>query len=182
MPILPPFSPHLRHVVARREGNDPADAEVVTYGELLKDVCRVANVLKAKGVAKGDRVAIYMPMVKHLVVAMLAVARIGAVHSIVVNWDPSVDVWWHEALSTVSSECDPVWMDTEDPLFMLYTSFTTPARASPRRRRHVTSLPSREAQVRETPRRESSSERQLCCCVATGGAFCGGLGTTADRS
>ncbi|XP_071525934.1 acetyl-coenzyme A synthetase, cytoplasmic isoform X1 [Panulirus ornatus] len=80
-----------RHVLAGKgdqvafywEGNDPADAEVVTYGELLKEVCRVANVLKAKGVAKGDRVAIYMPMIKELVVAMLAVARIGAVHSIV---------------------------------------------------------------------------------------------------
>ncbi|KAK8407384.1 hypothetical protein O3P69_002131 [Scylla paramamosain] len=217
-----------RHVLAGKgdqvafywEGNDPADAEVVTYGELLKDVCRVANVLKAKGVAKGDRVAIYMPMVKQLVVAMLAVARIGAVHSIVfggysadsladrmmdaqasvlitadavwrgpklialkeiaddalklcsakdlkvkmnlvvqhmnkvtapqpasngtaangnvakkthfddkgnfkVNWDPLVDVWWHEAVSAASSECDPVWMDTEDPLFMLYTSGST---------------------------------------------------------
>lgn len=76
--------------MSHREGNDPADDETVTYGELLKDVCRVANVLKAKGVAKGDRVAIYMPMIKELVVAMLAVARIGAVHSIVVSKVPSV--------------------------------------------------------------------------------------------
>ncbi|XP_050727038.1 acetyl-coenzyme A synthetase, cytoplasmic-like isoform X3 [Eriocheir sinensis] len=212
-----------RHVLAGKgeqiafywEGNDPADAEVVTYAQLLKDVCRVANVLKAKGVTKGDCVAIYMPMVKQLVVAMLAVARIGAVHSIVfggysadsladrmldaqasvlitadavwrgpklialkeiaddalklcrgkglevkmnlvvqhmnnvtapqpsngsaangnpakkthfddkVNWDSSVDLWWHEVVSTSSSECDPEWMDTEDPLFMLYTSGST---------------------------------------------------------
>ncbi|XP_047495173.1 acetyl-coenzyme A synthetase, cytoplasmic-like [Penaeus chinensis] len=67
-------------------GNDPADAEEVTYADLLKEVCRLANYLKSKGVAKGDRVAIYMPMIKELVVAMLAVARIGAVHSIVVSF------------------------------------------------------------------------------------------------
>nr|XP_027219034.1 acetyl-coenzyme A synthetase, cytoplasmic-like [Penaeus vannamei] len=60
-------------------GNDPADAEEVTYADLLKEVCRLANYLKSKGVAKGDKVAIYMPMIKELVVAMLAVARIGAV-------------------------------------------------------------------------------------------------------
>ncbi|XP_068237159.1 acetyl-coenzyme A synthetase, cytoplasmic isoform X2 [Palaemon carinicauda] len=197
------------------EGNDPADAEIVSYSDLLKDVCRMANVLKSKGVAKGDRVAIYMPMIKELVVAMLAVVRIGAVHSIVfggysagsladrmldaeasalittdavwrgskliplkeiaddalkicrsknrninvnivvkhisrvtapqsaangasngnpakkthfddtVGWDDKVDVWWHDVMKDVSSECPPVWMDAEDPLFMLYTSGST---------------------------------------------------------
>ncbi|CAL4058814.1 unnamed protein product, partial [Meganyctiphanes norvegica] len=65
------------------EGNDPADAESATYGALLDEVCRIANVLKKYGIKRGDRVAIYMPMIKELVVAMLAVARIGAVHSIV---------------------------------------------------------------------------------------------------
>ena len=65
------------------EGNDPKDEGKITYGELHKDVCKFANVLKTKGVKKGDRVAIYMPMITELVVAMLACARIGAVHSIV---------------------------------------------------------------------------------------------------
>ncbi|XP_077991235.1 acetyl-coenzyme A synthetase, cytoplasmic-like [Glandiceps talaboti] len=65
------------------EGNDPDDDGKYTYGELLKMVCKFSNVLKSQGVKKGDRVAIYMPMIIELVVAMLACARIGAVHSIV---------------------------------------------------------------------------------------------------
>ena len=65
------------------EGNDPAEDRILTYGELHEAVCRFANVLKSKDVQKGDRVAIYMPMVPELAVAMLAVARIGAIHSIV---------------------------------------------------------------------------------------------------
>ncbi|XP_030589035.1 acetyl-coenzyme A synthetase, cytoplasmic isoform X4 [Archocentrus centrarchus] len=65
------------------EGNDPGDELTVTYRELLQRVCQFANVLKAQGVKKGDRVSIYMPMVVELVVAMLACVRIGAVHSIV---------------------------------------------------------------------------------------------------
>ncbi|XP_068599535.1 acetyl-coenzyme A synthetase, cytoplasmic isoform X3 [Brachionichthys hirsutus] len=65
------------------EGNEPGDELTVTYRKLLQTVCRFANVLKSQGVKKGDRVSIYMPMVVELVVAMLACARIGAVHSIV---------------------------------------------------------------------------------------------------
>jgi acetyl-CoA synthetase len=65
------------------EGNEPGDSKTVTYGQLLKDVCKFGNVLKSQGVKRGDRVAIYMPMVVELVVAMLACARIGAIHSIV---------------------------------------------------------------------------------------------------
>ncbi|KAM6929399.1 acetyl-coenzyme A synthetase, cytoplasmic isoform 2-T2 [Lycodopsis pacificus] len=65
------------------EGNEPGDELTVTYRELLQKVCQFANVLKSQGVKKGDRVSIYMPMVVELVVAMLACARIGAVHSIV---------------------------------------------------------------------------------------------------
>eukprot|EP00047_Mylnosiga_fluctuans_P022853 m.128109 g.128109 ORF g.128109 m.128109 type:complete len:931 (+) comp9406_c0_seq1:194-2986(+) len=65
------------------EGNEPSQASTITYGQLLARVERFANVLKAKGVQKGDTVAIYLPMVVELVVAMLAVARIGAVHSII---------------------------------------------------------------------------------------------------
>ena len=66
------------------EPNDPADPAVsITYAELLDRVCRFANVLKARGVKKGDRVALYLPMVPELAVAVLACARIGAVHSVV---------------------------------------------------------------------------------------------------
>ena len=65
------------------EGNEPADEGKITYKELHAEVCKFANVLKKKGVKKGDRVAIYMPMINELVVAMLSCARIGAVHSIV---------------------------------------------------------------------------------------------------
>ncbi|XP_064624567.1 acetyl-coenzyme A synthetase, cytoplasmic-like isoform X2 [Lineus longissimus] len=65
------------------EGNDPADGGKITYSELLAMTCKLANVLRSKGVKKGDRVAIYMPMIVELVAAMLACARIGAVHSII---------------------------------------------------------------------------------------------------
>ena len=65
------------------EGDDPAEDKRVTYRELFEEVCRFANVLKSQGVKKGDRVSIYMPMVPEAAVAMLACARIGAVHSVV---------------------------------------------------------------------------------------------------
>ncbi|XP_076341192.1 acetyl-coenzyme A synthetase, cytoplasmic-like isoform X2 [Tachypleus tridentatus] len=64
-------------------GNDPQDCFSVTYSQLLKEVCKFGNVLKQKGVTKGDRVAIYMPMVTELVVAILACSRIGAIHSVI---------------------------------------------------------------------------------------------------
>ncbi len=66
------------------EPNDPNEREVrLTYRELHSEVCRFANVLKAKGVKKGDRVAVYMPMIPELTIGVLACARIGAVHSVV---------------------------------------------------------------------------------------------------
>ncbi|NIM29227.1 MAG: acetate--CoA ligase [Gammaproteobacteria bacterium] len=65
------------------EGDDPAVDKKITYRELHEDVCKFSNALKSRGVNKGDRVSIYMPMVPEVVVAMLACARIGAVHSIV---------------------------------------------------------------------------------------------------
>jgi acetyl-CoA synthetase len=65
------------------EGNDPSEDKSITYNELLDEVSRCANVLKAHGVEKGDRVCIYMQMIPELAVSMLACARIGAVHSIV---------------------------------------------------------------------------------------------------
>ncbi|XP_061865197.1 acetyl-coenzyme A synthetase, cytoplasmic isoform X1 [Colius striatus] len=65
------------------EGNEPGDSVKITYRELLHRVCQFANVLHSQGVRKGDRVSIYLPMILELVVAMLACARIGALHSIV---------------------------------------------------------------------------------------------------
>jgi acetyl-CoA synthetase len=65
------------------EGNEPTEDAKLTYRELHEQVCRFANVLKKYGVKKGDRVSIYLPMIPELAVAMLACARIGAIHSIV---------------------------------------------------------------------------------------------------
>ena len=65
------------------EGNEPGEDGSLTYLELHRQVCKFANVLKSRGVMKGDRVSIYMPMIPELAIAMLACARIGAVHSIV---------------------------------------------------------------------------------------------------
>ena len=65
------------------EGNEPGENKSLTYRELHQEVCKFANVLKSHGVKKGDRVSIYMPMVIELSIAMLACARIGAIHSIV---------------------------------------------------------------------------------------------------
>ncbi|MFC1773101.1 acetate--CoA ligase [Pseudomonadota bacterium] len=65
------------------EGDDPGDDSRITYRELHRQVCTFANVLKARGVKKGDRICIYMPMIPEAAYAMLACARIGAVHSVV---------------------------------------------------------------------------------------------------
>ena len=65
------------------EGDDPADSRHITYAELHSEVCKLANVLKDRGVSAGDRVCIYMPMIPEAAYAMLACTRIGAVHSIV---------------------------------------------------------------------------------------------------
>ncbi len=65
------------------EGNEPGEDAKLTFKELHAEVCKFANVLKSNGVKKGDRVSIYMPMVKELAIAMLGCARIGAIHSIV---------------------------------------------------------------------------------------------------
>ena len=65
------------------EGDDPKDSRKITYRELHEEVCRMANVLKERGVKRGDRVTIYMPMIPEAAYAMLASARIGAVHSVV---------------------------------------------------------------------------------------------------
>ena len=65
------------------EGDDPGEDKKISYRELHSEVCRLANVLKARGVEKGDRVCIYLPMIPEAAYAMLACARIGAVHSVV---------------------------------------------------------------------------------------------------
>ena len=79
-----------RHLADKRdttaiiwEGDDPADSKHITYGELHEQVSRLGNALKARGVKKGDRVTIYMPMIPEAAYAMLACARIGAIHSVV---------------------------------------------------------------------------------------------------
>jgi acetyl-CoA synthetase len=200
-----------RHVEAGRgdrvayhwEG-EPGDTRTVTYGDLLAEVQRFANALKGLGVAKGDRVAIYMPMIPELPVAMLACARIGAPHSVVfggfsadslsdrindaeckvlVTSDggfrrgkpnllkPTADValattpsiehvvvvdrvtshdhgdgasvdmtegrdhWYHDLLAAADATCEPERMDSEDLLYLLYTSGTT---AKPKGIMHTT--------------------------------------------
>ncbi|MEC7944334.1 MAG: AMP-binding protein, partial [Pseudomonadota bacterium] len=65
------------------EGDEPSDSKTLTYRELYEEVCRFANVLKNNGVKKGDRVTIYLPMVPEIAVAVLACARIGAIHSVI---------------------------------------------------------------------------------------------------
>jgi acetyl-CoA synthetase len=183
--------------VAYQWEGEPGDERTLTYKEMLDEVCRTANALKALGVQRGDRVGIYMGMVPELPVAMLACARIGAAHSVVfggfsadavadrmsdggakvlitqdegwrrgktvplkANSDEAAtkaaciekmlvlrrtgndvpmvagrDHWWHELVESQPSECAPEQMDSEDLLFLLYTSGTT---AKPKGIKHTT--------------------------------------------
>ncbi len=183
-----------RHVLAGRgdrvayywEG-EPGDRKTITYQQLLDDVCQTANALKELGVQRGDRVAIYMPMIPELPVAMLACTRIGAAHTVVfggfsseslsdrindaaakvvitadggfrrgtasglkVNVDTALettptiehvlvvkrtgqdvtmaegrDIWWHDIVDRQSKTSEPEHMESEDLLYLLYTSGTT---------------------------------------------------------
>ncbi|AXV37903.1 MAG: acetate--CoA ligase [Methanobacterium sp. BRmetb2] len=166
---------------------ESGEVKKLTYYDLYCEVNKFANALKKLGVEKGDRVAIYLPMILELPIAMLACAKIGAVHSVVFSgfWakafqdrandaqakiaitvdgfyrrgkiiplkenvdevldeTPSVknvivvnhcdcdiemvkgrDMWWHDAIADMNRECETEVMDSEDPLFILYTSGTT---------------------------------------------------------
>jgi acetyl-CoA synthetase len=90
------------------EGDNADEKKAVTYGELYKQVNKMAAVLKAKGISKGDRVIIYMPMIVELPIAMLACARIGAVHSVVFAGFSS------ESLSNRILDCDAKMVITVD--------------------------------------------------------------------
>ena len=90
------------------EGDDPSESRKISYAELHADVCRFANVLKANGVRRGDRVTLYLPMIPEAAVAMLACARIGAIHSIVFGgFSP-------EALAGRIQDCDSTLVVTAD--------------------------------------------------------------------
>jgi acetyl-CoA synthetase len=90
------------------EGDDPADAKRITYRELHENVCRMANVFKAHGVGKGDRVTLYLPMIPEAAYAMLASARIGAVHSVVFGgFSP-------DSLANRIQDCDSTLVITAD--------------------------------------------------------------------
>jgi acetyl-CoA synthetase len=176
-----------RDKVALLWEGEPGEVRRLTYGDLHAEVQRFANVLKGLGIKKGDRVAIYMGMCPELAIALLACARIGAVHSVIfggfaahaivdrvndsacvalitqdtayrrgseiylkkiadealeqcptvrnvivyrrsgtaVNMKEGRDLWWDESMLAAAKECAPEWMDSEDPLYLLYTSGTT---------------------------------------------------------
>jgi acetyl-CoA synthetase len=104
-----------RHLPARKdnvaiiwEGDEPDQSRRITYGELHENVCRMANVLKAHGVRKGDRVTIYLPMIPETAFAMLACARIGAIHSLVFAGFSA------DSLSGRIRDCDSKFLITSD--------------------------------------------------------------------
>ncbi len=90
------------------EGDDPSESRKISYAELHASVCRMANVLKAHGVRKGDRVTIYLPMIPEAAYAMLACARIGAIHSVVFGgFSP-------DSLASRIQDCDSSLLITAD--------------------------------------------------------------------
>jgi acetyl-CoA synthetase len=166
---------------------EPGEIRKLTFGDLHAEVQRFANVLKGLGIKKGDRVAVYMGMTPELAIAILACARIGAVHSVIfggfaahaivdrvndaecaailtqdtayrrgnevklkatvdeavgqcptvknvvvyrrsgapVNMQDGRDYWWHELMAKAAPDCPAGELDSEDPLYILYTSGTT---------------------------------------------------------
>ena len=99
---------HADRIAILWEGDEPDQQRSITYGELHAEVCRMANVLKDRGVVHGDRITIYMPMIPETVVAMLACARIGAVHSLVFAGFSA------EALAGRILDCDSRFVITAD--------------------------------------------------------------------
>ena len=90
------------------EGDDPGEHKHITYAELHREVCKLANVMKANGVKRGDRVTIYLPMIPEAAYAMLACARIGAIHSVVFGgFSP-------DSLATRIQDCDSNLVITAD--------------------------------------------------------------------
>jgi acetyl-CoA synthetase len=90
------------------EGDDPNESKHITYAELHDNVCRLANVMKSHGIKKGDRVTIYMPMIPEAAYAMLACARIGAIHSVVFGgFSP-------DSLAGRIQDCDSPYLITAD--------------------------------------------------------------------
>jgi acetyl-CoA synthetase len=183
-----------RHLASSRRNKaaiiwegEPGDMRVLTYQMLAQEVARCANALRSLGVQDGDRVAIYVPMIPEAVIAMLACARIGAIHSVVfggfssealadrindaeakvcitadggwrrgqevplkqnvdealkhapsirkcivvrrvgneINMRSGRDVWWHDLVPRQSATCEAAALDSEHPLYTLYTSGTT---------------------------------------------------------
>jgi acetyl-CoA synthetase len=166
---------------------EPGEVRTLTYLQLHRQVCKFANVMLKLGIVKGDRVALYMPLVPELAIAMLACARIGATHTVIfggfsadairdrvndgeckmivtadggfrrgseiklkevvdaavlqtpsvksvvvfkrtnsdVKMKPGLDHWWHEMMQIADDWCEPAELDSEHPLFILYTSGTT---------------------------------------------------------
>jgi acetyl-CoA synthetase len=90
------------------EGDDPAESRHITYRQLHEQVCRLANALKSLGVKKGDRVSIYLPMIPEMAVAILACARIGAIHSVVFAGFSA------DALADRIIDCDSTLLITAD--------------------------------------------------------------------
>ncbi|MEO6696114.1 MAG: acetate--CoA ligase [Ignavibacteria bacterium] len=178
---------HRKNKVALFFEGEFGDTRCLTYSQLSVEVNKFSNVLKKLGTKKGDRVCIYMPMIPEAVIAMLACARIGAVHSVIfggfsanalvdritdaeasivitadgayrrgqvirlkdnvdealpncptvknvvvvkragneINWNDTLDKWYHDEMNVADEICQPEKLDSEHPLYILYTSGTT---------------------------------------------------------